>query len=238
PMPDELLGYLKKKDTAQRMPFDRLRQTSCIVEPHVHVRWDRDVLATTDALAKELAQLPRIVDRKELAGECRRLLHENTDDPADRARVMESVLEQAPRLGEEFALGVLRQVLAFYDSLPTAHDERSLATRAELLEKSLTVAANFDNAAHVESIVARFQKLLRSKDKEQPSHALVSLAGHCLRGLRRLGMRQEIELLLRQMEDTQLHGKSPADLSAADFEGRVESIMALLNLASGWYYFG
>src|SRR5262249_6865083 len=79
PMPDELLGYLKKKDTAQRMAFDRLRQTSRIVEPHVHVRWDRDVLATTDALAKQLAQLPRIVDRKELAGECRRLLHENTD---------------------------------------------------------------------------------------------------------------------------------------------------------------
>ena len=238
PLPDELLGYLKKKDTAQRMPFDRLRQTSRMVEPHFHVRWDRDVLATTDALAKELARLPRIVDRKELAGECRRLVHENLDDPADRARVMDSVLEQAPRLGEEFALGVLRQAIAFYDGLPTAHDERSLASRAELLEKALIVAANFDNASQVEELVARFQRLLRTTEKHQPSHALLSLAGHCLRGLRRLGMRQEIELLLRQMEDTLLHGKSPADLKAAEFDGRSEQIMALLNLASGWYYFG
>src|SRR5262249_49750633 len=100
------------------------------------------------------------------------------------------------------------------------------------------VAAHFDNAAQVQELVVRFQKLLRSTGKEQPSHALVSLAGHCLRGLRRLGMRQEIELLLRQLEDLLLQGKSPANRRATVFEGRSEAIMALLNLASGWYYFG
>jgi len=238
PLPDELLAYLKKKEPADRMTFDRLRQTSRIVEPHVHVRWDRDVLASNDALTKELARLPRIVDRKELAGECLHLLHDSAGDLDDRARVVQSVLEQTPRLGEEFALGVLRQALAAYDDLPSAHDERSAASRAEMLEKALILAAHFDNQAHVQELVARFQKLMRSTGKEQPSHSLISLAGHCLRGLRRLGMRQEIELLLRQLEDLLLQGKNPADLSAAEFDGRAEPIMALLHLASGWYYFG
>src|SRR5262249_24878742 len=158
----------------------------------------KDYLAGKDRFAQELARLPRLIDRKELAAECHRLLHENTDDVTDRARVIESILELAPRLGEEFARGILRQALSLQDSLPTAQAERAAEFRSELLEKALLVAAHFDNAAQVQELVVRFQKLLRSTGKEQPSHALVSLAGHCLRGLRRLGMRQEIELLLRQ----------------------------------------
>jgi hypothetical protein len=238
PLPDELLEYLKMKDTARRMPFDRLRQTSRIVEPHLHVRWDRDVLAGPDALAKALNRLPRVLDRTELAGECRKLLHEHAHELADRLRVLEAVLEQAPRVGEEFALDLLRRTVPAYDALPKENDSRTSGARAELLEKALMVAAHFDNTAIVQEFVGRFQMLLSSALGKQSSHVLVSLAGHCLRGLRRLGMRQDTELLLRQLEDLLLQGKNPAELTAADCDSRPDLLPALLHLASGWYYFG
>jgi hypothetical protein len=237
-LPDELLGYARIKDISQRMPFDKLRERSRIIEPHVHVRWDQEILAAKEALAKELARLPRLIDRKELAAECRRLLQENASEPADHARVLEAVLEQAPRMGEEFALTVLGQAVVRYDALSTLPDIWTVAARAGMLEKALIVAARFDNASQVQELVARYEKMLRSANREQLSDSLVSLAGQCLRSLRRLGLRQEIELLLRQMEDSLLQGKSLNELSAADFQGRSGPIMALLHLASGWYDFG
>jgi hypothetical protein len=238
PLPDELLEYLNIKDTSRRMPFDRLRQTSRIIEPNIHVRWDRDVLAGADALSKALNRLPRLLDRNELTAECRKLIHDHTDELADHVRVLESVLEQAPRLGEEFARDLLRRVLPTYDSIPAENAGRGSGVRAELLEKALMVAAHFDNAAMLQDLVSRFQQLLSVALGEQSFHIPVSLAGQCLRGLRRLGMRQGTELLLRQLEDLLLQGKNPADLTAADFSGRPDLLSALLHLASGWYYFG
>lgn len=236
PLPDELLAYIAAKATSERLPYDRLRQTSRIVEPHQRVRWDQDYLAGTDPLAKALAGLPRILSRKELAVECRRLLHENAAPPPTRAHVLEAILEQAPRLGTEFAAGVLRQAVPAYDAMPPPQNDKTLAARAELLEKALYVAAHFDDAEQVQALVVRFQKLLHAPAEAAAPQALVALAGQSLRGLRKLGLRQEIELLLRQLEDVLLRGKKPEAVTPADVDGK--ALRPLLHLAAGWYYFG
>jgi hypothetical protein len=234
-LPDELLAAVVQKAPSERLPYDRLRETSRIIEPHQGVRWDREFLAG-DPLAKELARLPNL-PRHEFAGKSRQLLKEHSSEPVVTARVLAAVLEQAPRLGEEFAVAVLHQAVPVYDTLPAA-DDKLKGARAELLEKALIVAAHFDAAEPVQALVSRFQKLLRAEHETNGPHTFTSLAGQCLRGLRKLGLRQEIEWLLRQMEELLLAGKKPGELNPADVEGRGEILQALLHLAAGWYYFG
>jgi hypothetical protein len=237
PLPEALLEYLAF-DISQRPPYDRLRQYSRIIEPHQRVRWDQDYLAVTDDLDRELVQLPRIVSRKSLVTRCRQLLAEYATEPAKRTRVLQAVLEQAPRLGEDFAATLLPQAVACYDGLPAAGEEKALLQRAELLDKTLLVAAHFDRPEDVQALVARFQKLLRSAGRGTARSAVLSLAGPYLRGLRKLGMRAEIELLLRQMEELLLADRRPEDVRVSEFAQVYEMLIALLHLAAGWYSFG
>src|SRR5262249_26695355 len=103
-LPDSLLTYLKLKDPSQRHPFDRLRQLSRIVEPFQGIRWAKDYeVRDKGALVRRLAGLPEILPGPALAAECRRLLANQADEPLERAQVIGAILEQSPRLGEEFA---------------------------------------------------------------------------------------------------------------------------------------
>jgi hypothetical protein len=237
PLPEALLEYLAF-DISQRPPYDRLRQYSRIIEPHQRVRWDQDYLAVTDDLDRGLAELPRIVSRKSLVTRCRQLLAEQAREPANRTRVLQAVLEQAPRLGEDFAATLLPQAVACYDGLPAAAEEKAVLQRAGLLDKTLLVAAHFDRTEDVQALIARFQKLLRSAGRGTARSALLSMAEPYLRGLRKLGMRAEIELLLRQMEELLLTDRRPEQLQASEFAQVYEMLIALLHLAAGWYSFG
>jgi hypothetical protein len=237
-LPDALLAYLKLKDPSQRHSYDRLREISRIVEPHQRIRWDQDYLAGTDALSVELARLPKIIGRSPLAAECRRVLADYAEEPVARARALEAILEQAPRLGEEFAAGAINRAIAAYDALPPSRDDNGLSLRSALLEKSLFVAAHFDRAEVVHAFVARFQQLLRSQRDAEAPQLFTALAGQCLRGLRKLGMRQEIELLLRQLEELVLKGRKLESLRPEDAGKHGETLLALLHLAAGWYDFG
>jgi hypothetical protein len=238
PLPDPLLAYLTTKEPSERHPYDRLRQISRMVEPHQRILWDQDLLAVSDPLSAELARLPKIIGRKQLAGQCRRLLAEYSSEPMPRARMLQTILEQCPRLGEDFASAALVQAVAAYDALSPAEDEKSLTIRADLLEKALFIAAHFDRSDQVQALIVRFQELLRSQRDGGPPLVFTSLVGQCLRGLRKLGLHQEIELLLRQLEDVLLRGQKPESLSAESLSKDGDSLPALLHLAAGWYDFG
>jgi hypothetical protein len=264
PLPPEQMEYLEHMDaesTMTRYKVDRLRGSSRILEPQEKVDPYRGAVrrrfhAAGDKLGQALLALPDIIDRADLAEQLGRLLRqtdERSKEKTDRARVLVAALELAPRVGERFALEVLERVPTTLDGLPAAlaHTtplERVLA-QTELLERALFVGAHFGQGERVQALVSRFEELLRAEGSGNVLQAFDSLAGQCFHGLRKLGMRDEINRLLGQIAEVVLEGRSLADLRERLRDGRRPGaglsaatwpalLRTLLHLAAGWYYFG
>ena len=252
PLPQEQLEYLEK--TMDRMPrylVDRLRQHSRILEPDQKIDPYRAWSARIGDLDKALAELADLADRKEIETRVHKLLRDvpkGNKGHEIKAKVLPKALDVAPRVGEEFAFFLLGQLVPVYDALPEAREMAAVFEQAALLEKGLFVAAHFDRKDHIQALVQRFHKLLQAqRGNGSTLPALDSLAGQCFRGLRKLGMREEIDTLLRQMQDVILEGQdmtaAAARADAALKEGKLDrnwpaALRALLHVASGWLYFG
>jgi hypothetical protein len=107
---------------------------------------------------------------------------------------------------------------------------------AELLEKGIFLAAHFDQSEDVRALFARFQGLLKNLHGAGAGQAVDSLAGQCFRGLRKLGLRDEIHALLGQMAEVVTQGEPLAALRKR--KDWAAALRTLLQVASGWYYFG
>jgi hypothetical protein len=240
PLPAALVGELDQMETKHRYVVDRLRKNSQILEPEQRVDPYRPWLAKVSELDGELSSLNDISDRQEIVQRIARLLKDTPRNEAGierRVRIVLAGLEAAPRVHEAFAREMLDAALPAYDAQPaltTLADDRRLAAlqqHARFLERALFVAAHFDRIEHIHPLVARFEKLLQTQRGPQAIHDIDTLAGQCFRGLRKLGMRNEIDHLLEVMADLVLHGRSMPDVEP-------EGLRALLHVASGWYYFG
>jgi hypothetical protein len=243
-LPADFREYLEKLERIPRYMVDRLRQHSRILEPHEKINpyraWQARYL---DDLGQKLAHLTDIHARNDLEGAVRGLLAatggKTPADRRNRARVVHAALGVAPRVGEEFATQLLPEVLPACATLDEAaakadrtEQTNLLMEQAELLEKAIFLAAHFDQSASVQALVARFQVLLQAL----PRGAVDSLAGQCLRGLRKLGLRDEIHNLLGQMAAAVTEGQALATLrKRKDWPA---TLRTLLQVAAGWYYFG
>src|SRR5262249_11421621 len=139
------------------------------------------------------------------------------------ARIVQAALDLAPRVTEAFACDLVERALKIYDAgLADELTSETLLKRAILLQKALFVAGHFDRAEYVHTLAGRFQVMLQSqfqKMLQAPSDSLTvetvdALAKHCLYGLRKLGMRNEIERLLGQMTTSILAGRSLKTVAA------------------------
>ena len=142
-----------------------------------------------------------------------------------------AALEVAPRAGETLSRMLLAEVGAACDGLGEA------LPRAALLERGLFVAAHFDQAGHVQELLARFHALLQEQRNAGNVPALEFLAGQCFRGLRKLGMRDEIFTLLRDLTEAVMHGETLEARCGGAADGPL-LLRTLLHVAAGWYYFG
>ncbi len=223
-----------------RYIVDRMRKVSRILEPDQQIDPYRYYLARTDGdLAAELALLPDVFDVKEVVARVRRLLQKppkGASGPEARAQILRAGLDQAPRVSEEFARELLDQVAAAFDAPGKGEDVALMMARADLVEKALFVAAHFDRAEHIPHLVSRFERLLEGQRGGATTKAIETLAAQCFRGLRKLGMRDEIDRLLTLMADVVLRGKPLASLD--ERADKPAALRALLHVAGGWYYFG
>jgi hypothetical protein len=241
PLPAQDIEYLEHMERLQRYVVDRLRQHSRILEPDQRINPYRHWGARISDFKRALAELTDLTDRAELAGRMERLLAEvprGATGTEQRAQVLRAGLEAAPRVGEEFAKRLLDQAVPAYDALPEAKELDVLLDRAAFLEKAMFVAGHFGRREHVHPLVARFQRMLQAQRGGQALPALGSLAGQCFRGLRKLGMRDEIDQLLRQMADLVLEGQ---DVRSVDFTRQPEGpakLWALLRVAAEWHSYG
>jgi hypothetical protein len=224
--------------------IDRMRWLSRVVEPDQRVDPYREIKGRSSPLDQALSKLPDILDRDELAKRIGQLLQappqgrSAPDLREAQSQIMRVALDQAPRTGEEFAVGLLGQALPLLDALPPPRDAHEFEQRAALLEKGLFVAAHFDRKEFTQQLVARFERLLAALQGGEAVQSLDAVAGQCFRGLRKLGMRDVISRLLYQMAERLLEGRELKSLTPEWAAGHVESLQALLHVAAGWYYFG
>jgi hypothetical protein len=144
-------------------------------------------------------------------------------------RVLRTALELAPRLGEAFATEMLGQVE------PACADTQDVLLHSALLEKALMTAAHFGHADWVQRLVGRYQQLLRSHRDDVAAHG-EALAGQCLRGLRKFGMREEIESLMHLLAEA-----ITQDVDVDRLRNRPNwpvVLRTLLHVGAGWFYFG
>src|SRR6202030_3839340 len=99
---------------------------------------------------------------------------------------------------------------------------------------ALFVAAHFDSLEHIHALVARFRTLLQVMHDGPGLKDFDTVAGQCFRGLRKLGMREEVELLLAQTAEIILGGRSVEDAETLN----EVTLRPLLHVAAGWLYFG
>jgi hypothetical protein len=252
PLPADLVQELDKLRAERRQQqissnrtddyaymVERMREVSRIFEPDHRLNPYRHTFAGASAVDAELAALPDVPDRGDAALVVARLLRDaakGSRGREERNRVVRAGLDLAPRVGEEFARGLLDQALARLDADATSTDANVLADQVvPLLEKALFVAAHFDSLDHVHQLVARFRALLQSRRGSPGLEAIDAAAAQCFRGLRKLGMRQEVDRLLDETAEAVLGGR---DLDAAvqgDPKGQV--LRSLLYVAAGWLCF-
>ncbi len=253
PLPAEQMEYLaeiikldkqesKVNATGPSYAIDRMRWLSRILEPDQRIEPYRHTTPASNDLERALNKLPDLLDHNQVADCVRHLLQSVTQGKGGaeaRALILCAALDQAPRAGEDFSAEMLALCPAAFDALPPPAGVTEFEKQARLLEKALFVAAHFDRKESVQQFVTRFGRLLETQRDAPIIQAIDSLAAQSFRGLRKLGMQQEIDKLLHLMAEILLHGR---DLRSIDDRARWEkqpvALRALLHVAAGWYYFG
>ncbi|MBA4066609.1 MAG: hypothetical protein C0501_23475 [Isosphaera sp.] len=227
--------------------INRLREQSRVIEPQERLDPYALFTRTQDALRKELSDLHAVRDPARLADRVRRLYRQGAGGGAPREvqqEVLHETLLLAPRAGEGFAVELLQYVPAALAGGPgPGPAESPYATRrlGELLERALFLAGHFDRGDLVKGLVDEFAGLVAARPEEARFNLINVVAGQCLRSLKKLGLRDEIDRLLTRLHAEVLRGATPAELRrrhAARPEAWGAALQTLLNLAAGWLTFG
>ena len=249
---ENLLERLEAMERMSRYKVDRFRGQSRMIEPHERInaftRWHR---RHPDELSKRLSELTDISDREQLQSTLTDVLSDTKTDTKTYGRVLVSAMELAPRLGEDLANHLFDEVVGWLQK-----KNGSTMERANLLQKSMYVAAHFGRIDVVQTFVGLFEQSLPKIVSEylslQSNHAPINkeqvdaieaLFTESFRGLRKLGMREEIGRLYSGVADlVEKHepkGKKArqAKNSKTDIDV-TRPLRLLLCVASGWYYFG
>ncbi len=242
-LPPALMSELERMAMLDRYVVERMRHNSRILEPDQQVDPYRHWEARLSDLDRALAELIDWPDRREVPPRIHKLLKECTEGQAGhegRAKVLRTALAIAPHLGEDFAREMLDRALPAFDALTEPSDHEALRQQAKFVEKALFTAAHFGRAEHIPPLVGRFRKLMQTRRGPQAIEAVCTLAEQCFRSLRKLGMRAEIDQLLGQTADLVLQGNDIGTLvRSLNFKKDSPApLIALLQVAASWYYFG
>jgi cellulose synthase operon protein C len=136
-------------------------------------------------------------------------------------------------------LGLVPEVLTFGKDPgptppPTAEHQGLLLTHA------LVMAGHFDRHDLIGPLIDRFIALVRAKTGDQRYDLINAAAGQSIRSLRRFGLKDEIDKLLRRLQDELLGGQT-AVAFRTKLIGKPEwakAFQSLLGIAGGWLSYG
>jgi len=226
--------------------ISRMRDQSRVLEPHEKLDPYAEWTKSTDPLKKELSELHAIREPGKLADRIRKL---HRDGPQGRSTkevqflVLHEALPLAARVGEAFTVEMLQLVPAALAAAAAAGSESPDLPRkqGELLSNAMFLAGHYDRSDLVKKMVDEFSNLIHGKKDEDRFRLINVVGGECLRSLKRLGMRDEIDRFYTKLHSEILRGASSADLrkkysSRPDVWSSV--LQTQLNLAGGWLTFG
>ncbi len=245
PLPGVLLAKLNGDDRTAMYNINKLRNQLYILEPsersNPYLAWQQQ---------EELARLPLILEPARLATEIRRLLAAaNKPGGAEqRLQVLVLALPLSARIGESFASELLNLVLPAM-SLSGAKAEAELMRQvdghSQLVDASVSLAANYGKTELVEAILARYVADLRGLKGNEPAivESIGKALGQWLRSLKRCGLKQQVEQLLADLSDLLFSGRTLDQLRQeyrhpSKSRYWVDMLSALLQLAECWTYFG
>jgi hypothetical protein len=247
PLPADMLARLETIDADRgnalgwRYIIDRMRQSSWILEPQerteAYARWKKH----GSDLQGQLTELANIKDPARLQ-EWVKKLRKSNPGAVDRLLIYAEAVPVAPRAGEDFAVGLVQDVPGVLDAVGrVASAPEYLATLADLqrklLERSLFLAAHFDRTELVQVLFDQFLTFIKTRTAEDRYLAINEVARQCLRSLRKLGLKNEIDDFLRQTTDLIIQGKSLAQIRMSSGNRWPEVLTSLLALAEGWLFF-
>lgn len=247
-LPPELLGQLDTMEKMDRYKLDKLRQRSHILEPHVRIdpyrNWHRRY---PDELSREMATLQNTMGHDELRAAIRSLM-KSYPQPAERVRWLPSVLQASPRVDEPFACELLDLVP------PAIASAKDPIEQALILQQALFISAHYGRIDFVQGfmqsltdslskIVAEYLSLTFANENIEKIQTIESLFTQSFRGLRKLGMRDEIGRLYGRVaelvEEHEPKGKVNRRRKNSGQEGdSARPLRLLLCVAGGWFYFG
>ena len=225
----------------------RMREQSRILEPHEKIHPYAEITKGTDPLSKKLVEITAIREPIKLAEEIRALQkNDKLGRPVKEVQflALHNLISLSARVGESFAIEMLQQVptaLAFSSPPGTPESVDLPQKQGELMERALFLAGHFDRGELAKKLINEFSDLIRSKPDEARFKLINVVAGQCLRSLKKLGMRDEMDRFLGKLRTEALRGASLANLkkkylSKPELWGMV--LQTLQNLATGWLTFG
>lgn len=238
--PHEWTAELEQLPGDQSYAIQYLRKHSDILEPaeksDVYLHW-----FGRRGQNRAVASLYQIRDRSEREARLVEFLREaERGDYAARGNAIKVALDLAPRVNESFAQSVLQRVAPLLEELNSTisggtkgeHWEELIKSKIQVLEKALFVSAHFGRSVFVHQFLASLHHLLDTITGAEAFLAMQSLLSQSIRGLRKLGMRDEISELLDHMYDSVRQ--------VEHVQHRFPSMpqQVLLQVATGWLYFG
>jgi len=226
----------------------RLRGQSVVLEPQEkHDRFNKTPFAGDDFYAG-LRALSEARDAADLMRQIRTLYRGGVGGKEARPLAvvqlltLHAAMPWAIRAGEAFTVELLNLVPDTLKAHPAFETVSELNRKqGELLERSIFLAAHFDRREQVQRLLGGFIELVAAKKPEQRFELVNFVAQQCLRSLRRLGLRDEIDKLLRRLYQLVLDANTSAQLKsrlASKPHEWCRALQTLLSLAGGWLFFG
>ncbi|MCA9669535.1 MAG: hypothetical protein KC503_28265 [Myxococcales bacterium] len=205
-LPDEIEARLNELPKFKRYTIDRLRHASQVLEPQERLQIYTGFLGDADdPRGAEFASLRGLGDAAQLrvaVDEVLAMAEGFADEPQERARLLDGVMDFFPLLAEAEAVPRIERVAAALEGIEAPR-------RAELLDEALMLAALFGRAALVEALATRLQVLFAELG-EAHIEVLGRLLGGVLRSLRRAGLGERAAELLTAAESAVQGDEGPA----------------------------
>ncbi|HJZ57657.1 MAG TPA: hypothetical protein VKE74_22005 [Gemmataceae bacterium] len=217
-LPAEVLATMdelrQEPDTyAQRAPqmralyvIDRLREQSSVVDPDEQIDPYLSWTKHGDPVKREFADLRAVEDRAEFTNRLRRLceVHIRGEKLADKRTVaLRGALNMAARadgvLAAELVGLALEELTNATADMSCGGNPVTVQIRSWDLERALFVAAHIGRADLTRGLAELFGELANRFPPESRFRLIGTVGTQCLRSLRALGLREEIERLVARL---------------------------------------
>jgi cellulose synthase operon protein C len=249
-LPAPLVARINELNQNQAMAVSKLRLHLHILEPHE--KTDPYLASKTSggiAIGSRLTALRHITDSRSLESEIRKVL-DNNGTPLDKWSLQKALREMlflSTRVGAPLARDLLKQASAALTPPRVKANEPNwfyeIDVHALLADSAIWTAASVGWADIVQQLLKQFVANLRGLDEDSVSASIKKGLGPWVRFLRKFGLRDQVEPMLREMTELLLRGRSFEKLRTEYAkESRrshwIDMLLSLLQLAEYWIYFG